>query len=113
VVYASVVVALSLLFAPERGIVARMRRQSRQKWQFAAEALAVHLLNHEGDPDEAQESAVEHLGAHMQWDPDFARHAVRWAVNHDLVTRTDGRLALTAHGRETAQRAMVDTGGVA
>jgi manganese/zinc/iron transport system permease protein len=107
VLYISAVVLFSLLFAPERGILARLRRQRRQKRQFAAEALTVHLLNHEGDPDEAQESALAHLRAHMHWDEDFARRTVRWAVTHDLVTRTNGRLDLTDFGRETARRAMV------
>lgn len=107
VLYMSAVVVASLLFAPERGVVARLRRQARQRWQFAAEALAVHLLNHEGDPDEAQESALVHLRAHMHWDEAFARRAVRWAVTHDLVARTNGRLRLTAFGRETARRVMV------
>ena len=98
---------ISLLFAPERGIVARARRQRRQKWQFAAEALSVHLLNHEGEPDEAEENTVEHMSAHMRWDDRFARRAVRWAVTHDLVTRMNGHLELTAYGRETARRAMM------
>jgi manganese/zinc/iron transport system permease protein len=107
VIYVSIVVLLSLLFAPQRGIVARARRQSRQKWRFAAEALAVHLLNHEGDPDEAQESALDHLSVHMRWDEDFARRAVRWAVTHDMVSRADGSLKLTPYGRETARQVMV------
>jgi manganese/zinc/iron transport system permease protein len=107
VVFASIIVVLSLLFAPERGILARMRRQSRQKWQFAGEALVVHLLNHEGDPDEAEESTVTHLRAHMRWDEAFARRAVQWAVTHDLVARTNGRLKLTDYGRETARQVMV------
>jgi manganese/zinc/iron transport system permease protein len=107
VVYVSAVVVLSLLFAPERGILARMRRQSRQKSQFAAEALAVHLLNHEGDPDEAQESTIAHMGSHMRWGEKHVRRAVRWAVTHDLVTRANGRLELTDYGRETARRVMV------
>jgi manganese/zinc/iron transport system permease protein len=107
VLLVSIIVLLSLLFAPDRGILARLRRQSRQKSQFAAEALAVHLLNHEGDPDEEQESALDHLRAHMRWDETFARRTVRWAVTHDLITRVDGRLELTAYGRETARRVMV------
>jgi manganese/zinc/iron transport system permease protein len=107
VLYMSIVVVISLLFAPERGILARRRRKARLKWQVAAEALAVHLLNHEGDPDEVQESALTHLGTHMHWDQNFARRAVRWAVTHDLVLRTDGHLKLTAYGRETARQVMV------
>jgi manganese/zinc/iron transport system permease protein len=107
VLYLSAVVLISLLFAPNRGILARMRRQRRQRWQFAAEALVVHLLHHEGQPDEAQESSLAHLGAHMRWDDRFAQRAVRWAATHDLISRTNGRLALTTHGRETARRVMV------
>lgn len=106
VVYMSGIVLLSLLLAPQRGIIARAQRRSRQKWQFAGEALAVHLLNHEGQPDEAKESALAHLNAHMRWGDDFARRAVRWAVTHGLVTPSDGRLRLTTYGRETARRAM-------
>jgi manganese/zinc/iron transport system permease protein len=107
VVYMSIIVVISLLVAPERGILARLRRQSRQKWQFAAEALAVHLLNHEGDPDEVEESSLEHLSAHMRWDEAYARRAVRWAVTHDLVARVNGHLQLTPYGRETARQVMV------
>lgn len=107
VLFLGAIVLVSLLLAPERGILARARRQSRQKWQFAAEALAVHLLNHEGRPNEADESSLKHLSAHMRWDDRVARRAVRWAVTHDLVTRTNGRLELTSYGRETARRVMV------
>lgn len=106
VLYMTGIVLLSLLLAPERGILARARRESRQRWQFAAEALAVHLLNHEGGPDEAEESALAHMGAHMRWSDDFARRAVRWAVTNGLVTRVSGRLKLTPYGREVARRVM-------
>jgi hypothetical protein len=107
VVFVSILVVISLLFAPKRGVVARMRRQSRQRWQFAAEALTVHLLNHEGDADEAEESTLAHLSGHMRWDEQFAQRAVRWAVSHDLVVRSNGNLELTSYGRETARRVMV------
>jgi manganese/zinc/iron transport system permease protein len=107
VVYVSLVVALSLLLAPRRGILARLRQRARQRWQFAAEALVVHLLNHEGDPDEAVESGLAHLRAHMHWDEPFARRAVRWAATRDLVNQSGERLHLTALGRETARRVMV------
>jgi manganese/zinc/iron transport system permease protein len=107
VLFLTGIVVVSLLFAPERGILARMRRQARQKWQFAAEALAIHLLNHEGQPDELEESSLEHLSAHMRWESDFAQRTVRYAVTRDLVTRTNGNLVLTPYGRETARRAMV------
>jgi hypothetical protein len=75
-------------------VLARLRQRARQRWQFAAESLTVHLLNHEGDPDEVQESELAHLEAHMRWDTQFARRAVRWAESRDLVTRSGGRLVI-------------------
>jgi hypothetical protein len=107
VVVMSLIVALSLLFAPERGIIAGARLRARQRWQFAQEALAVHLLQHEGGPNEAHESALAHMDAHMRWQPAFANEVAQRAVRNGLVERENGRLRLTNLGRETARRAMV------
>lgn len=107
VLYMSAVVLLSLLLAPQRGILARARRQARQRWQFAVEALAVHLLHHEGRPEEAVESEMAHLEAELRWDKTFARRVVREAVASGIVARTNGHLALTPQGREVARQVMM------
>lgn len=107
VLYMSAIVLLSLLFAPERGLVAQARKRRRQRLQFAAEALTVHLLHHEGSPEQARESALTHMSDHMRWHEDFAQKVARWAVTNDWVVRSDGHLELTAYGREVARRAMV------
>jgi manganese/zinc/iron transport system permease protein len=106
VVYMSIVVLVSLLFAPRRGLLARSRQRQRQKWQFAQEALAVHLLQHEGQPSAASESEVGHAGAHMRWSPGFAESVVGRASEGALIIRTGDRLALTDKGRDSARRAM-------
>src|SRR5690606_10029143 len=62
-----------LLFAPERGLVAQARRRAGQRVSFAALMLAIHLLNHEDQPDAAEESEVAHLQDHLRWTPAFAR----------------------------------------
>jgi manganese/zinc/iron transport system permease protein len=107
VVIMSMVVAASLLFAPQRGIIAGARLRARQRWQFAQEALAVHLLQHEGGPNAAHESAPAHMGAHMRWDDKFAAQVVERAEERGLVQRLDGLLQLTDAGREIARQAMV------
>jgi manganese/zinc/iron transport system permease protein len=106
VLYMSGVVLLSMLFAPRRGIVARARHRRHQRVQFAAEALAVHLLHHEGTPGEEAESTLSHMRDEMRWSDRFARRITRWAVTSGLVVRADGRLELTPYGREVARRAM-------
>ncbi len=107
VVILSGVVMFSLLFAPGRGIHFRTRIRKKQRWQFAAETLAVHLLNHEGSPEEATENSLTALERHLGWDLIFAQRVARWAVVNNLVSQTDGSLRLTSLGRETAKKVMV------
>jgi manganese/zinc/iron transport system permease protein len=107
VLYMSAIVLLSLLLAPQRGILARARRAARQRWQFAVEALAVHLLHHEGRPEEPVESELSHLEAELRWNKDFAQRVVTEAIQSGLVLRSNGHLALTPQGREVARQVMV------
>lgn len=97
----------AFLFAPEQGVVATLRRRARQRLEFAETMLAIHLLNHEGEPDEAEESRITHLQQHLRWEPGFAARVVREAEARALVIRRDGRLSLTGCGREAARKAVV------
>jgi manganese/zinc/iron transport system permease protein len=98
---------LTLLFAPERGLVALARRRARQRWEFAQTMLAIHLMNHEESPQAAEESREAHLGEHLRWHPDFAEGVVRRAEGSGLVTRVEGgRLALTERGRSMAREVV-------
>ena len=110
-VMAGVVFAAALAFAPDRGLVAQARRRARQRVAFAERMLLVHLLHHEHTPEADRECRVGHLQEHLRWEPAFANRAVRAAERGGAVRRTPGRggdrLALTAAGREAAQRAMV------
>ena len=98
--------ALALLLAPDRGLVAAARRRARQRWEFAQTMLAIHLLNHEGRPEAAAESRVEHLDEHLRWQPSFAREVVERAVRRGLVREDGGSLALTDRGRGVARAAL-------
>ncbi len=103
-----VVFLLCFLLAPQRGVVALLRRRSRQRLEFAGVMLTIHLLNHEGTPDAESESRVAHLQEHLRWDPDFAHRVVRKAESRRLVAFDDGRsrLLLTPHGRDVAREAI-------
>jgi len=107
VLYMSGIVVISLLLAPQRGLIARSRRRVRQRWQFAQEALAVHLLQHEGTAAAAGESSLAHMGDHMSWDAGFAAEVVQRAVDDGLVERTADEVRLTDEGRAAAQQAVV------
>lgn len=93
--------------APERGLVAQLRRRKRNRLEFAQAMLAIHLLNHEGRPGAAEESRVDHLREHIRWAPDFAARVVRYAEQSGVVRQQSGQLRLTDSGRVLAQDAMM------
>lgn len=98
--------ALAYLFAPERGLVAAAGRRTRQRREFAATTLAIHLLQHEGTAEEASESAVDHLHEELRWSREHAASVVRDALRGKVVTREDGRLRLTDEGRRRARETL-------
>ncbi|HSO26966.1 MAG TPA: metal ABC transporter permease [Anaerolineales bacterium] len=101
-----VIFGIVFLVAPERGMLAIMRRRARQRWEFAQTMLAIHLYNHEGKPEALEENRVEHLSGHMRWEPDFAGQVLHRAVNNQLVLRVNNHLELTESGRLRAQQAL-------
>ncbi|MEJ2483823.1 MAG: metal ABC transporter permease, partial [Gemmatimonadota bacterium] len=98
---------LAFLFAPGRGIVAQARRHARQRTEFAVSMLAIHLLNHEGMPEEKIECRIGHLPEHMLWSEERVDRIVGDAERANLVeVGSGGTLRLTGEGRERARKAM-------
>lgn len=100
-----------LFAAPRRGLVSRWARQRRQRVQFAGEALLVHLLHHENDPDAADERLVEHMAGHLQWDDGFSDRVVQYVASNGLASAEQAGdqqwLLLTQKGRSLAQEVML------
>ncbi len=101
-----VIFVLASLLAPEHGLVATARRRAHQRWDFAQTMLAIHLLNHEGTPQAAEEARLEHLSEHMRWEPAFANRVVHRAENNGLVVRHGNYLQLTQQGRNLASQTL-------
>ena len=95
------------LVAPQRGLVARLLRRNRQRWEFSQTMLAVHLLQHEGTPAAATESRVDHLWEHLRWEPAFAQQVIRYSERKGTMRADSGRLFLTESGRALAQERVV------
>ncbi|MCP4573472.1 MAG: metal ABC transporter permease [bacterium] len=95
------------LLAPDRGLLAVVRRRRRQRWRFAQTMVAIHLAQHEGRPEEDEESRLDHLhGKHVGWTPEFTSRVVDQAEGAGLVTRRGDRLWLTDAGRTEAAAAL-------
>ena len=95
------------LGVPKRGLIAIVRRRTRQKWEFAQTMLVIHLFNHEGLPEAESEAEIAHLQEHLRWDSAFAAEVVQYALNNRCVSQEQTQLTLTERGRRVAQQALV------
>jgi manganese/zinc/iron transport system permease protein len=97
---------LTLIFAPERGLLARAWQRKQRRQRFAVEMLLVHLSRHEGTPSEASENRTAHLTGEMNWEEKLAEATVRRARQQALISGGDERLQLTQYGREVVREVM-------
>jgi manganese/zinc/iron transport system permease protein len=95
---------LALIFAPERGLLARQIEAIQRRKRFAVEMLVFHLSHHEGQADEQHENSMAHLVSQLKWRPDDAQATVQRASQAGLIERQNGHLFLTEAGRQVAQQ---------
>jgi manganese/zinc/iron transport system permease protein len=95
---------ITLVFAPERGLLAKRIEQQQRKRKFAVDMLLVHLNTHENTANAAHENSLSHLTEELKWQPDFAQATVRRASQQGYVSVRDGYLMLTDHGRSMARQ---------
>lgn len=93
----------ALIFAPERGLLARIVNRERRKQRFAVEVLLVHLSTHEGTSEAATENSLAHLVSELHWNPEFATATVRRASASGWIERNQAALSLTPTGRDYAR----------
>jgi len=96
----------ALIFAPERGLLAKRLERIRRRQRFAVEMLLVHLSRHEGSAREQLENSLNHLTGELNWKADFAQTTVRRADQQGLIERQNGHLQLTNIGRQTAEQIL-------
>ena len=97
-----VVFFTTLLAAPRQGLVAQALRRRRQRSQFAAEVLLVHLATHEATPEQTAESTLLHIERELGWSAEQSARISNMATQQGWVTYADGSLALTGEGRRLA-----------
>jgi manganese/zinc/iron transport system permease protein len=97
---------LTFIFAPQRGILSKMRRRLTQRLEFAQGVLAVHLAHHRGQEEERLECQVGHLTDHIRWDHRFAQQVVHRSLKDDFLINEEGILKLTQKGLDLADTVM-------
>lgn len=99
VLTAAALFVVSLLFAPQRGIVARVVAE----WQMRRRISREHLLRSLYELGEAElpqiaQLPIEQLRSYRYWKPKLLRRLLRWAVADDLIKVANDRVQLTSSG---------------
>lgn len=97
---------LTFLIAPKRGILAIIYRRFRQKWEFSQTMLLIHLVNHEGKENEAEECNVNRINQHLSWNQTFTQNVILYAEKKGSIQIEEQILRLTNRGRKIADQAF-------
>lgn len=97
---------LTWMFAPGQGLMASWIRRRQMRWEFAEAVLAIHVMQHQGLPEAAEECRPDHLTHHLRWTPEFAAEVVARSLRQGLLDQKDGLLELTDTGTELAREHM-------
>ena len=100
---------LALLFSKEHGILYKIYTFKTQKIKFASTLLVIQLLHHENTKTESFENSFTNLISHMNWQPDFAKQVISYALSKNLIIQDDNHFSLNSLGREIAKNSIIKT----
>lgn len=84
------------LFAPNRGLIAMMFQQKKQKIEISLITFLLHLNNHQED----SERELQHLQEHFNWSKSYADEVVDFALKNNMVKIENNLFVLTDKGKE-------------
>ncbi len=90
-----IVFFLVYMFAPDKGLLAVLYRQSRQKLEVSLLTFLLHINNHE----EEKERRVKHLYEHINWQKVRAKSVLDLGLKNNLIVIDNEIVSLTQKGR--------------
>lgn len=105
-VMTGVFLLLAFLMGPRYGLIAQELRRRGQRLANESRTLAVHLYNHEGEPNQGEENVTRALRDHLRWDDARARQVVLRSLDQGLILRQGEWLRLTPKGRALAREIL-------
>ena len=68
--------------------------------------LLIHLVNHEGEENEAEECNVNRINQHLSWNQTFTQNVILYAEKRGSIQIEEQILRLTNRGRKIADQAF-------
>jgi manganese/zinc/iron transport system permease protein len=101
-----VIFILVLIFAPERGLMAKFVLRRWHKWDLGMQMLAVHLFQSEVTHADYTENIISHMKDHMLWEDSYTTEVIAQSLQEGMIRKDGERLILTDYGREKARTAL-------
>lgn len=99
---AGVVFGLVWVFAPNRGLISRWRRISKQRFEIDVGIMLTHMNNRLESHHQVTPSSIS--GA-LGWTTEYSKKVCEFALERKLAEKDElGNLLLTENGRKKAQR---------
>ena len=93
---------LVYLFAPNKGLIAVIYRERRQRIEVSLLTFLLHLGNHQ----EIEERHVNHLSEHINWHKVRSKTVLDLALKNNMVTIDENIVSLTEKGKDFTKQAI-------
>jgi len=90
------------LFAPNKGLIAVLYRQKRQRTEVSLLTFLLHLNNHK----EESERHLNHLQEHINWQRVRSKTVVELALKNNMIAIDRDMVTLTKKGKEFTDQAL-------
>jgi len=97
-----IIFLLVYLFAPSKGLLAVLFRQSRQRTEVSLLTFLLHLNNH----DSIEERRVDHLQEHINWGKVRSKTVLELAQKNNMITINNQIVTLTKKGLSFTEKAL-------
>ncbi len=87
-------------FEPNKGLVIRMIRKSKQKKEFEVLALLMHIVQHEKTLEEQQELGINTLPLELNWSPEHYHKVLERGIAEGYLKISNQLVSLTKQGKQ-------------
>lgn len=102
-VMVGVIFIIVFVFAKDRGMLSIIKRKRMQRYEYANISFLMHLINHENTDIEKNESSVDTIHDHLDWDRDFLSEIIESSKKNSYISiNEDGIIKPTVLGRKVA-----------
>jgi len=105
--FLGVVFLLTYLFAPNKGLVAVLTKESQQKKEISLLTFLLHIKNHSDKNGNPAEREISHFTkGHFNWQKKFAGKTIDLALKNNMIQIENNMVELTDKGNQFSSEAI-------